>query len=315
MSCLKVLNLSGCGGLQLLPESMCQLAGLEQLDLSSCSSQEQLPVFMSSLSALRVLNLSFCNSLSSLPEHMPLNLQVLDLSYCRHMHGLAQSLVHVSEKMHTVGVVLQGWGALVPVPGGSHEQPVVLKDIASHLRQVAVIQRLLTDKDSVLTSLERLSWLAVMLAAATFTGAIAPPGGYNDGLLFLPYNNNDRSSSNGSSSSSGGSSIPSYSSINNCTIASTSNAMCPIGADDIRGCISTPDTCTDGVSCKVHLQQNQLHNFFWLDLMSFGFSMTLVLFVVSCSMPRDVGVDSRQSAGITWLSLVVASALLAAAVA
>jgi hypothetical protein len=167
------------------------------------------------------------------------------------------------------------------------------------------VKRLLTDKDTIVTSLERLSWLAVLLAATTFTAAIAPPGGYNNGLLFLPYSDANCHSSSSSQA---------YSSVNNCTIPDGKSA-CPIGAQDINGtCIQAPDLCTDGLGCKVQLQASILRVFFALDLLSFGFSMSLVLFVVVCSMPRKFGIQSAKYAGMIWLSLVMASFLMAAAV-
>lgn len=55
--------------------------------------------------------------------------------------------------------------------------------------------------------------------------------------------------------------------------------------------------------------------FFVLDLLSFGFSVALVLFVVACSMPRHIGAQSAKYAGLIWLTLVMAFSLLALAVA
>lgn len=187
-----------------------------------------------------------------------------------------------------------------------------LQNIVEQLRRDAIVKRLLTDKDTIITSLERLSWLAVLLAAATFTAAIAPPGGYDNGLLFLPYSNADCQSEQ-SSGSSGGGEQP-YSSVSSCSI-SASKAACPVGAEDISGtCIQAPDACTNGIDCKAQLYAGNLRAFFVLDLLSFGFSMALVLFVVACSMPRKIGTQSAKYAGLIWLSLVVASLLMAAAV-
>jgi hypothetical protein len=57
-----------------------------------------------------------------------------------------------------------------------------------------------------------------------------------------------------------------------------------------------------------------LRQFFVLDLLSFGFSMPLVLFVVASSMPRRIDSKAAKFAGVIWLSFVTASTLMAAAV-
>jgi hypothetical protein len=59
--------------------------------------------------------------------------------------------------------------------------------LAVKLRRATTVQRLLHDQGTVLELLSRLSWLGVLLGAATFTAALAPPGGCDSGLLFLNY--------------------------------------------------------------------------------------------------------------------------------
>lgn len=43
-----------------------------------------------------------------------------------------------------------------------------------------IITKLATEQDTMLTTLERMSWLVLLLATATFLAFIQSPGGYND---------------------------------------------------------------------------------------------------------------------------------------
>lgn len=83
-------------------------------------------------------------------------------------------------------VHLRGWDSLV----GCHEYPVALCTLVGGLMQQAVVQKLLEDAALVRELLTRMSWLAILLATAAFTGAITPPGGWDNGRLFLPYAGN-----------------------------------------------------------------------------------------------------------------------------
>jgi hypothetical protein len=309
---LEELDLSGCSSIEHLPESLAQLTAVSSMKLSHCSSLLRLPSFMGGMSSLRQLDLGFCGSLDSLPRTMPAGMQSLDLSYCRHMETLAVQLVDLRDQMPSVLVKLQGWEALLGAQCGS--VPLNDKQMTRRLRIQAIVVKLLTDKDAFMSSLERLSWLAVLLAATTFTGAIAPPGGYDNGMLFLPYSAADCSSAGNSSSSS--SSSQAYSSAANCSVPARSAGACPAGASDISGvCVLVPDVCSDGLECRVKPRADLLRAFFVLDLLSFGFSMALVLFVVASSMPRRIDAQAAKFAGIIWLSFVAASLLMVLAVA
>jgi hypothetical protein len=307
---LQTLDVSYCSNLQELPESIGDLENLQKLFVSHCHSLVRLPMSMDGMKALTHLDVSRSYGLEVLPRRVPASLKQLDMSHCRQgnrldeLAELAEQLVDVAEQMPDVVVRLYGWDALLGRKQSTSKQ---LCDLVDKLRLETTVKRLLTDKDTITTSLERLSWLAVLLAATTFTAAIAPPGGYNNGLLFLPYSNADCRGDQSSSSQA-------YNSVDNCTIPFSKGA-CPVGAQDISGaCIQALDACTDRLGCKAQVRVSILRAFFVLDLLSFGFSMALVLFVVACSMPRKIGVRSARYAGLIWLSLVAASFLMAAAV-
>lgn len=196
---LDSLTLRGCSSLRHLPEQLDVLVHLTSLDCSGCSSLSGLPNGISQLTNLLELKLQACSALKSLPNHLPQGLQSLDLSYCSEMSALAEGLMRLEKQLAAAGtrVKVQGWGVFLGLyvpsqqPIRSGWQPELVLEpkhgIASVLRAAINIQTLLTDRDFVLELLNRLSWLGVLLGAATFAGALAPPGGYDDGLLFVDY--------------------------------------------------------------------------------------------------------------------------------
>jgi hypothetical protein len=84
-----MLIMSGCSSIIMLPETIADLAELQQLDLSGCSSLTSLPESFGGLCELQQLNLSGCSSLISLPKSLVRlsKLQQLDLCQC---YGLYQ---------------------------------------------------------------------------------------------------------------------------------------------------------------------------------------------------------------------------------
>lgn len=242
---LEHLQLVGCASLSRLPESLGKLSELKVLDVQYCGLTA-LPYDMSGMDALTSLDASGCNSLKAVPRTLRIRQQQqqqLGLSYCSEVDSLAESLVQVSGMLADAGVRVgvRGWG--------EHAQGlkldkqgtfVITEDAAKQLRRVVVVQRLLGDRGTVLELLSRLSWLGVLLGAATFTAALAAPGGF----------------------------------------------------------------------------KQTLPTFFAFDLLSFGFSMMLVVFVVACSIPQTGwGPPKQQQASFgcrccwplccsSWLSCV-----------
>jgi hypothetical protein len=143
------------GGCKRLPESFGRLAALEELDLSYCRNLGELPDSFGKLKALRVLKLRCCRKLAALPVSMRKlrALEELDLEGCK---LLAQ-----------------------PLPDSSLTPQQKIANVLGRQDIPAVIQ-LATQQETMLTTLERMSWLAVLLATATFIAFMQPPGGLDD---------------------------------------------------------------------------------------------------------------------------------------
>ena len=65
---LRRLDLSLCGGLASLPDTIGQLSALQQLTLGACNGLASLPDTMGQLSALKQLRLYGCSGLASMPD-------------------------------------------------------------------------------------------------------------------------------------------------------------------------------------------------------------------------------------------------------
>jgi hypothetical protein len=299
------LDLSGCSSLMRVPETLGRLQQLFELNLSACHQITALPLFLD-MDSLSDLRLQSCYSLQGLPRTISRNLQLMDLSYCSNVDSLAESLVRLEATLVEAGtyVLLMGWGNITSGLKVANPEDFfqMNAETAVLLRRATIIQRLLGDQGTVLELLSRLSWLGVLLAATTFTAALAPPGGYENGLLFLTYTPADCRGSD---------QVAAYSSEVQC-VSAGSRQNCTIRDADLGGCVRKPDQCTsiEGSSCSVQPSQSLLLWFFVFDLLSFGFSMMLVMFVVACSIPRTGRSEPRIAAGAFWLSLVVASSLL-----
>lgn len=101
----------------------------------------------------------------------------------------------------------------------------------------------------------------------------------------------------------------------NCNISGPKQ-NCSVSDADPGGCIKRPNQCTDidGVSCAVKPNAAALMTFLVFDVVSFGFSMALIVFVVACSIPQSRAREPAAAAGVIWLSLAVAYSLLGFAV-
>jgi Leucine-rich repeat (LRR) protein len=91
---LRVLNLSKCINLKILPTSIDKLTALQSLDLSKCLELKDLPTSIDKLTALQSLDLSFCLRLKEIPTSIDklTALQSLDLSYCLKLKELPTSI-------------------------------------------------------------------------------------------------------------------------------------------------------------------------------------------------------------------------------
>jgi Leucine-rich repeat (LRR) protein len=94
LTTLQHFNLSMCSNLQVLPTSINKLIALQELDLSNCSQLKELPTSIDKLTALQSLNLSRCSQLKELPTSIDklTALQNLYLSRCSQLKELPTSI-------------------------------------------------------------------------------------------------------------------------------------------------------------------------------------------------------------------------------
>lgn len=95
---LRVLNLSGCGSLQTLSDSLECFTNLETLNISECASLRELPESLASLTSLQFLNISGCKKLRALPDSLGrlTSLRHINLSSCKSLEILPGSFGDLS---------------------------------------------------------------------------------------------------------------------------------------------------------------------------------------------------------------------------
>jgi len=207
LGALDQLNLTDCHALTQLPESFGSLGALVQLDLWDCQALTQLPESFGSLGALRQLDLSGCQVLSELPESFGNlgALMQLYLSRCtalrrlpstfNHLTALDAFHYHACPAVEDLLISVSGnkasclrlcwWRSAYDAPFyaflNCHQllQILLKEQEALQLKQAAV-NKLATQQETMLTTLERMSWLVVLLATATFIAFLQPPGGLVD---------------------------------------------------------------------------------------------------------------------------------------
>jgi Leucine-rich repeat (LRR) protein len=311
------LILTGCSSLQQLPDSLGALSNLVELNASDCSNLANLPGTILGMSMLKRLKLRSCNSLQTLPNDLP-SLKLLDLSYCSEMSALSEALIRLRKQLNEAGtlIAVEGWREFLSMPPTASglvdledmEGLFITPNALSELQAAINIHALIKDREFVLELLNRLSWLGVLLGAATFAGALAPPGGYDSGLLFADYSPADCRPR-------GANQTAPFTSLVYCN-TSGPKQNCSISDADPGGCIKRPNQCSniDGVSCNAKPNAAAVISFLMYDVLSFGFSMALILFVVAGSIPKRRAREPAAAAGLIWLSLIVAYSLLYLAV-
>ncbi|CAM6037548.1 unnamed protein product [Sphagnum compactum] len=104
LNALQELDLNGCSNLKELPSSIGQLIALQELDLNGCSNLKELPSSIGQLIALQELDLNGCSKLKELPSSIgQLNaLQKLDLDGCSNLKELPSSIgqLNALQKLH-----------------------------------------------------------------------------------------------------------------------------------------------------------------------------------------------------------------------
>jgi hypothetical protein len=180
---------------------------------------------------------------------------------------------------------MRGWDAML----GYRTYPEFLHKVVGELEQKAMIQKLLEDAALVRELLTRMSWLAILLATAAFTGAITPPGGWDNGRLFLPYAGNANS-------------------LDTCAVLS----------DSVSGAnASKPADTGKDARCPTTIQFGSMRAYNSLILLTFGVSIALVLFLVAFSIPSAKVLQHNRDAlaGHIYVQLVSATLVMAVTVA
>jgi hypothetical protein len=201
LKALQRLTCSDCQALVTLPESVENMTALQQLDLTCCAQLTQLPLSVGELTQLRVLDLSNCCSLAALPESVGqlLHLEQLRLDSCVSLTELPESigklaalnelnlsgccmlkaLPEPSQQLQALRTLhVDGCTSLVqPLPDRTWSPQRQIKHVLRLQRSQPAVIKLATQQETMLTTLERMSWLAVLLATATFIAFMQPPGG------------------------------------------------------------------------------------------------------------------------------------------
>jgi hypothetical protein len=177
---LQLLDLGYCDKLAALPQSIGQLAKLRELHLDSCESLEALPESIGELAALTQLVLCRCYRLSVLPVSVGglRALKELKLQHCSTLEELPDSCAQLKA---LTWLNLVGCSSLVqPLPDAKWSPQQKIAHVLTLQRRRPAILKLATQQETMLATLERMSWLAVLLATATFIAFMQPPGGLRD---------------------------------------------------------------------------------------------------------------------------------------
>ena len=182
---LRTLRLEGCRSLTSLPDSMGSLINLRTLRLEGCRSLTSLPKSLGWLIGLQTLNLKHCRSLTSLPEHLGWlsGLDALDLDGCDDLPCLPDSVA----KLRCIRGIDKCKRYLElqyePLPADNEAESALRERFCytSVVRRRTLL-RLATARgqEPMLTTLERMAWVAVLLVTATFAGFATVPAAATD---------------------------------------------------------------------------------------------------------------------------------------
>jgi len=323
LSSLTDLDFSGCSELEALPAGLHKLTKLEKLSLRGCSKIERLPQGFESCKALTHLDLSKCESLKYLPhkfgdKHDGLTkLTHLDLSDCTSLTELPESLVKMKGLLslklkgcgvphsRTLCVILSQIYLGRRVSFHDCTPQWQLRRVGTLQQQQAAVFKLARQQEPMLTTLERMSWLVVLLATATFIAYLQPPGGFE------------------------GYKVPYYAQADDC-LARLFNSSTPIyGSSSQVSCGNQTAQGSNGLTVnrtaqgsvnRTALEPDQADRacaaaaYYLFDGLSFGLSVGCVMTIVVLSMPRMQWADNRAEAGRFYILLSLTWALLYLAV-
>jgi hypothetical protein len=160
---LRVLLLDGCTALYKLPESFGNLTSLEVLSLQGCSNLAYLPDAFGELESLQTLRLDNCK-LSQLPDS------------CRYLQSLRQFTYSGSQ----LDELVSGTQGMTP-----SQIITTMVETSQEQYRLHVVTKLARRQEPMLSTLERMSWLVVLLATATFIAYMQPPGAYDGGVVLV----------------------------------------------------------------------------------------------------------------------------------
>lgn len=313
LTALQSLNISYCSSLAGLPSLPASLTGI---DLSHCSSDNmaeslvkayaelckvragpiQVPSTLADVSELQDNQFVYTHHLGGLlTEPSCVQWQSVTLEHacslrcnaCCSTAGPVVLLQEAPAPAEALKVSLWGWSDLLGdvdyLMGSAGERvlyPRPLKGLIGKLRRGTIVQKLLEDAALARELLTRLSWLAILLATAAFTGAITPPAGCDNGRLFLPYNK--------------------------------------VGNRSVGACLSrtSGQNVAEDARCPTTVQFNMLRAYSILVMLTFGVSIALVLLLVAFSIPttRVVPHDRAALAGHVYDQLMFSTLLMVIAV-
>lgn len=184
---LSHLIICSCTKLEKLPPNMYNLLNLQQSAVTACTNLRELPHNLTSRShaQLTEVDLNGCHQLQVLPScigRLPA-LETLNLTDCRSLTvlpGTLQDCASLKSVMFAGCQELQGIVGRPLLTSTAQAQdmtPVVIKQIIRKLDQHRSIIKLAKQQERMLETLERMSWIAVLLATATFIGFLQPPSG------------------------------------------------------------------------------------------------------------------------------------------
>jgi hypothetical protein len=217
---LQRLQPEDCTQLERLPDSMNRLRQLRKLALDNWSGLAALPEVFGELTALTYLSLDGCSGLAQLPESLRQLTEphakvpgrrstASSAGFC----GIASPPMvkdeNAREQVKPLQLSLKGCSSLLQLADTEmppQQQVLKVLQLQQQLReqqqqqlweqqqqqllrqrqqQLKAIQQLTTQQDTMLTTLERMSWLAVLLATATFVAYMSPPGGAVKGQVLV----------------------------------------------------------------------------------------------------------------------------------
>lgn len=334
---LKRLELTDCTQVQRLPASIGKLTGLETLVLAGCSGLRELDLAgfcdlkelnLRGCSGMKYLHLLGCTGLERLDLWDCTGLETLGLLGCSNLWELDEEvskchgLIHIDLRdcknllfFPDLGRCSKLDGRNIGVHGCSSLRPVPVDHLPLNVRR-AWYKADLDPKEALAQAMTAISWIAILLATASFVGfATVPQGPSGDGQAAMPGGPSD----DGQVGLSPSSSPPDPRDPFNPTSVFSDPAEGPaedsIFADAFSpppSAFSSPSNFTDGTFSKpnYHLNYYALRSYFICNMLTFLFAITTALFVVAQNMPQKSPAMSRLLFNIGFASILLIVALL-----